>query len=510
MLFFIGDSTDGSVYKEIILDIIRRSHDVGLHVTNVTSDMGSPNRAMWSSFGISVTQHQTPIFYIPHPIEPHKNLYFLADIPHVIKNCKASLLKNDMRFQTQIISIKPIKALVDHDEERALKLAPSLKRADITPSHFLKMKVSSAMHVISRSVSAGILTMVDQGVLRPDMIDCGKSTAWFVDLMNGWFDLACSRHPVLGLSKANPEKYQQALEYFDKVVGIIRQLQVGNGQWKPWQTGIMLSTLSIMSLTGDLLETGIPFVLTGRFSQDCLENLFSTVRLRSPTPSAVEFRNTLKIITVAQYLKTPTQTSYDNDDSSYLADYLQNPTLVGTDEIDSQPSEVVILSPTKKPVIDGSELNALYYLGGWSLKVLPKDCENCKSEAIDTSASIDLLDFQRLTLHKEFRTNSLRHPSAQVFKLLQDAEKLFRVWEGIILEVDDVLSYLKTRILSAPEVSGVSFNCKKHDIKPLIIEKFLRLRLHISCHALTKHAQVPTASLSSKSMAMRHLANKIK
>lgn len=43
---FTSSSTDGSVFHNIVLDIIQRASNIGLHVVAVTNDMGSANRAM--------------------------------------------------------------------------------------------------------------------------------------------------------------------------------------------------------------------------------------------------------------------------------------------------------------------------------------------------------------------------------------------------------------------------------------------------------------------------------
>ena len=51
----------------------------------------------------------------------------------------------------------------------------------------------------------------------------------------------------------------------------------GKPDWKPVQTGVILSSASILGLAEDLLQP-TNFLLTSRFTQDCLENLFSCVR----------------------------------------------------------------------------------------------------------------------------------------------------------------------------------------------------------------------------------------
>jgi hypothetical protein len=82
-------------------------------------------------------------------------------------------------------------------------------------------------------------------------------------------------------------------------------MKIGNSYWKPLQQGIILSTHSVIAISEQLLyEAEVHFFLTGRLTQDCLENLFSTVRQGNAIPTPAAFTNTLKIITVAQFLKT--------------------------------------------------------------------------------------------------------------------------------------------------------------------------------------------------------------
>ena len=75
----LGNSTDGKVFCGIILDIIQRAHEIGLFVTNITSDMGSANQAMWKSFGIGVGRDLNPcVYYIPHPVASDRKLFFFS------------------------------------------------------------------------------------------------------------------------------------------------------------------------------------------------------------------------------------------------------------------------------------------------------------------------------------------------------------------------------------------------------------------------------------------------
>ena len=164
--YLTGNKTDGKVFQQIILEIIEKAASVGLHVSAVTSDMGSCNRAMWSTFGLA-TNRYVNVTHIQHPLDQAKNLYFIADVPHVIKNLRTSFVNgNELELPENIVSshnlssnrvsLLPVKDLIEFQEHLDIKLAPNLTKATIEPSHFQKMKVSSAMHLFSNSVSSGI------------------------------------------------------------------------------------------------------------------------------------------------------------------------------------------------------------------------------------------------------------------------------------------------------------------------------------------------------------------
>lgn len=131
------------------------------------------------------------------------------------------------------------------------------------------------------------------------------TTCWFLELMSKWFDLMSSRHPVLALTKFDTGKYQCAISFLQSVINVFENITIGKqGAWKPVQTGVILSTVSVLQLQDRLLnEDNFKFLLTARLTQDCLENLFSCVRSKNAVPIPLEFKNTLRLLTVSQYLK---------------------------------------------------------------------------------------------------------------------------------------------------------------------------------------------------------------
>jgi len=60
------------------------------------------------------------------------------------------------------------------------------------------------------------------------------------------------------------------------------------------------------------------FILTARLIQDCIENLFSQIRLKHVIPHPLQFIQDLKLISISMFIKNINSSSYDNDESSYL------------------------------------------------------------------------------------------------------------------------------------------------------------------------------------------------
>lgn len=76
-----------------------------------------------------------------------------------------------------------------------------------------------------------------------------------------------ARTPKLALGKLNIEKFEETISFLEDVIQVIMEIKVDkSGSWKPFQTGIIISTVSIIQLTKYLLDNeGFDFVLTSRF-----------------------------------------------------------------------------------------------------------------------------------------------------------------------------------------------------------------------------------------------------
>ena len=384
--WFTSNSCDGKVFCSIINDIIAESHKIGLHVITVTNDMGGSNLAMWKHFGVKIGKNSEWKTTISHPSLPDEELYFIADDPHLVKNIKAALCNgNDFLIPGEFVSkhdlpsftatIDHIKQLLKFDAQHQLKLVPGLYLNDLDPAHFDKMNVGKALRFILRATSGACSFLLR----HMDFLRSSKQQLGFWKLF------------VSGLISFHPA-------FLKSIVQLFLSLKIGvKGSWKPIQTGVVTTTKSIIGLQDFLLnKKGFKYVLTSRFSQDALENLFSQVRLKNPVPTAKEFKTNLRAITIAQYLTEKKDSNYQNDESEYLADFLNQ----SKPKTDAKKSPKLFLSSeiTTDETINKKEISVLKYIAGHTVFKVKKStmtCDSCLGKVINSNPSSETSSFTK-------------------------------------------------------------------------------------------------------------------
>lgn len=272
------------------------------------------------------------------------------------------------------------------------------------------MKVSTSTNVISHSVSSALKFLADE-LNKPEYL----TTAWFLDQVEKWFYLMTSRHPSCALSKFNIKTYDESIQFLKDFMDLFLNMDVGYKRiWKPSQTGVLISTQSMLDLHSYLLEAkNYSFVLTSRFSQDCLENLFCILRSKQVVPNAVQVKNNLKLICISQYLKNTSSSSYEEDDREFLSGFLDSI------QVQCQDYKYIVLPPNiSEPQfnLSSSELNSLYNVCGYILQSITKTSKTCTS-CINAAGSKTPIyrKFTKYSLLKRFREHSLFFCNEMVF-----------------------------------------------------------------------------------------------
>lgn len=180
-------------------------------------------------------------------------------------------------------------------------LMPHLKTADLDPNHSEKMNVESAYALLHHSTAAVLRYLVQQGRLKKKAI----TTAFFLQQIFRRFTIMTSCNLKTALSDLCAQKADEAQVFLEDFMALFSGLKIvgkdGKESWKPVETGIIISTLSALSLRAFYItEQRFRFLMLSRLTQDAIEN-FSSIRFRTLVPRAREFKSTFRIIVLAQF-----------------------------------------------------------------------------------------------------------------------------------------------------------------------------------------------------------------
>ena len=340
---YSGSSLDSDAYWAFTKRVLEASEASGLRVQCITSDMGSANTGLWRRAGIHSTRDSI-LPMIPHPARPADSLYFAADPPHLLKNLWNCVLMHRIGLPDDVVarhhlpsntvSHTYIQQLMDLQQNAELRVAHKLQPCHTAP-HYEKMRVCLAAQFFSQSTAAALETSVKLGLLPHEAL----TTAWFVRAVNDWFDAMNARKSADAVHNT-PTAASVSLQI---MLDVIRRISFsGRKVWKPIQTGIQLSTNVVLRLGEQLmLKYHLQYFLSGRLSQDPVENLFSQARGQGVVhPSCTSFRLALRLVTVAQYLEVSKGAAYADDGCTYMVDYLKEHCQTLRFSDDTSPGEV--------------------------------------------------------------------------------------------------------------------------------------------------------------------------
>ena len=243
----------------------------------------------------------------------------------------------------------------------------------------------------------------------------------------------------LALSYKNIEKYQETTTFLNEAIDLFSNMKVGkNGHWKPFQSALILSTKTVLELSCYLLENGFSFFLPCRLTQDCLENLFSVMRLKNVIPNALQFKNNLKLITISQYMKSVRGSNYDEDDREHLSQFLnvllQNRSTSSHFISDDSRKEIIIPNIERQISFNKEELNVLYYIGGYIISNIQKNQKVCQKCINSTKSSKMLFNsFSLLTRIKSCKQKCCIFMNEPTFNFFVQMENIFRIYYKYVL-----------------------------------------------------------------------------
>lgn len=280
--------------------------ECNLSVVSCTSDGAATNRSFYKMHSKS----QSDVCYKAiNYFSPEQYVYLIVDAPHLLKTIRNNLFSSGSKQNTRFLKYGDKFLLWSHitniykeDQERQLKLMPKLTAEHIYLTPHSKMRVKLAAQVMSDTVSKVMTQFGPQEA---------SETAKLIGLVDRFFDCMNVRSKKEGHYKRKPDLLPftdpgdarfsflltEYLGYFDDWKESIstEPASIRNKKCISYQTyeGLKITCNAIVELTNFLLtDMGMPFVLTNKFCQDCLENHFGRHRAvgrRSENPSVYNY-----------------------------------------------------------------------------------------------------------------------------------------------------------------------------------------------------------------------------
>lgn len=333
-----------------------------------------------------------------------------------------------------------------------------------------------------------------------------NTTAAFIEVISKWFTLvtAWTLRVALGKTASNEDKeakFESNIAFLQSVVELFQEIKIGHkSTFKPVQSGIIITTSSIIELTQYLVhERKYQYLLTGRLTQDYVENLFSTIRVKHPTPNALQFQQNLKLIAISQYLKSPQTSNYDKDEGQITGDFLNTLKKVKTVDECTKYTETV-LHPKEKIHIDNIELNILYNIAGYLISSIAKCTRTCL-ECLDSVGSKQYdpnQKYSKLVQLRCFRKNTLFFVNNETFTYFYSMEVIIRQYISQFKNTQcNFLAFYMDKM------KNITCNTIKrcHNFPSKIMKRFIVYRMRISC----KKKGLQSKEYSSKTMAMHSI-----
>ena len=268
----------------------------GIKVIGLTCDAASHNRKMFKMHSfMAAEEDQVDVdvtYRTRNRFSVDRFIYFISDPPHLIKTMRNCLYSSGYGRSARLmwnagndILWKHVTDIYYEDLDCGLQLLPKLTNDHINLTSYSKMNVKLATQVLSYSVSNVIKKFAPPGA---------AGTATFCEMADKFFDCLNVRNTEEGKRKLKPflkpyssvndERFNwlltDMLQYFEQWK-ISIQNRTGNfttdeksKMFISWQTyeGIKITVYSTVELVQFLLSNGVPYVLSGKFSQDALEN----------------------------------------------------------------------------------------------------------------------------------------------------------------------------------------------------------------------------------------------
>ncbi|XP_077556947.1 uncharacterized protein LOC144170810 [Haemaphysalis longicornis] len=514
--FATRHAAPGRVLAKLVLEAIMELYKHNAVVVAVISDGASTNKAMWSSFGIK-GKLDAPKHKVEHPCAPDQHLYFLCDVPHIIKCIRNHLLRHKYAMIGQHkVNFDHYRKLQEVDGKQQLRVVPKLTKEHVSPDNLRKMNVRLAVQLFSRSTAIGL--KVYQRLKEPGLQD-GHGTAEWV---NNVFDALNVKLPQFGITSSSKEI--EVIKKFLDAVNETEESHVTKGTVmfasQVTMESLRVTLASVRDLIGDLLSKGARFVLTGKLNQDPLERFFGVTRSYGGDedhPTLISFSHIYRLLSLYTPISTCVTGNVKEEHTFVLAtvadsmkrgqkdrlssyESLQETVGAKLSEICATAQDSTLTAPDHGYSTPTAQDCVIYYLCGYLVHSFLKHekCSDCIRSIQSENAEVPEAF---LTLERSFKEGSLKLPSWE----------LFCMFRGIEHKVSDQLQ--RNRLCSDTfwtlldalrdcDVTSVGCPVHKDTTTAELLRLYIVLRMHFAakdvCKSLSSSEKVASARKKAK------------
>lgn len=474
--FLCHTSCSANLLHELLNEAVQKLKNVGLNVCAVTCDMGSNNIKLSNILKISPDNTG---FYLEN-----QNLFFIFDVPHIIKAMRNMLMTYDFYVNSKKISWKYIKDFYELDQKFPVKAAHKLTDSHIYPTSFQKMKVKLATQVFSYSVYVGMTFYIRFGSLPAEATE----TAEFVNRIDQLFDILNSSQ-TFASKKYNAafEANSFQLEFLMDCLSLFKSLEIRDKnnmnvtKKTKFIKSLIISINSIIKLFDYLRESaGFDYILTRRLNQDCLENHFGKIRSENGNcinPTPIQFVRTFRKFQCVNLLNSGTENSEADFDQMLLTlpDCKQDSVPQDKDKVPEQTDPLNSMDYSKNEKL---QKNFIRYVCGYLLNKALKvhSCDICNKYSKDHDELDDSSFYCFLKAYENANKDTfgnLQMPNDEFVELICKIEQIFQ--ENF--EIFSTKSNICNKLLNISNHLSFSHPCKYFP-KEFVLRLYLRVRIY--------------------------------
>ncbi len=311
-------------------------------------------------------------------------------------------------------------------------MAPKLTPKHLELPSFMSMRVHLATQILSHSVTAGISTLVTLNHLPTSAMKTAEFVEQFDTLFNAFNSKSMRSTRKMGHAFKEGSGHKNFLRESQTFLGTIK---TQDGRELPCIVGWKICINALFSLWEHLKEdSSFKFLLTSRFNQDCIENLFGVMRGRghfNDNPDCRAFKASFKFVVADKLFvhSSGANCKADNDqillDLATLAmskDGTQNPKAREEKDVHAGADIADISVPLSLPT-----QNVAAYIAGYLLrKVSLNGCETCTRALVEENPSSPQEKLE-LIKQKAFsgKETSLVYPTITMQQFVEKLEGLF-------------------------------------------------------------------------------------